>query len=396
MKIRLGADKRIEIFVIIEFILAFLINFCTVILNNKVLVSIFFNLSFVIFFMLFLDFIIRFKKMSVWIVLLVTLSILNVILGYVLDNFVFFEISKIKYLIFFIVTNIFYYMLAKIKITERLYKVAINVPFFIILSNIVAYYIIKNRETIAHGITLNFSNPNQTGIWLSVAFMFGILKCAVETSKLKKIIFLGLDLMLLPIIIKTLNRNSLISIVVLVILIIYEKIFRKKFYSKYLLILIIVSPCIFLVSYLALINSTFMENFSFLVSEGKSLTSRLGVWSFGVESFFENPIIGNYVQIMNYKFQQLHNTGIDICAKYGIIVYFVFVILNYKIVNTINKKRMNKINFLALCCFLTIFIQGIFEAGIYSGYCGLDYLIGGFIIIGRGIKNNSILLRGKI
>lgn len=82
---------------------------------------------------------------------------------------------------------------------------------------------------------------------------------------------------------------------------------------------------------------------------------------------------------------QFHNTGIDICAKYGIVVYFIFVKLVYDIISKLNKKKEKKITYyLAMSCFLGIIIQGVFEAGIYSGYCGLDYLIGGFIIVGRG------------
>ena len=390
MKIRLGADKRIEIFVIVEFVLAFLINFCTVILNNKVLVSMFFNLSFVIFFMLFLDFTIKVGKLSIWSIGLVVSSVLSVILSYSFNNYISFGGTEyIKCLIFFIVTNTFYYILSKIKITKKMYKLSINIPFLIILTDIFSYYLLKNRVTMAQAITLNFSNPNQTGLWLSVAFMFGILKYTEESSKTKKLMFLGLTMILLPIIIKTLSRNSLISILFLIIMMIYGSILKKRKLSKKIIILGIIFPLIFCFAYLILINTSFAERFSFLVSEGKSLTSRLNIWNFGVATFLEHPIVGNYSKLMfeGKGGAQLHNTGIDICAKYGLIVYFIFVKLTYDIVNSINRKSFSKIKYLATCCFLSVIIQGIFEAGIYSGYCGLDYLIGGFIIIGRGITN---------
>lgn len=386
MKIKLGVDKRIEIYIIIELLLVFFINFFTVILNNRIIVSILFNISFIIFGMLVIDFLNKFKKISIWVILLVIALILNTVLTYILNNSIFFRIAEIKYLIFFIVTNIFYYILSKINITENLYNFVIKIPFFIIISDLISYYLLKNRETIARGITLNFDNPNQTGLWLSIALMFGFIYFSKEKIKIKKFIIFMLSILLIPIIIKTLSRNSLLSFLFLFLLIFYKKFFNRKKFPSYVLILIIVFPWIFLISYFILINSSFMENFNFLVSEGKSLTSRLEVWKFGVETFLNNPIIGNYIQVIEYKFQQLHNTGIDICAKYGIVIYFIFVILNYQIINIINQNKLNKSQSLALCCFLTVFIQGVFEAGIYSGYLGLDYLIGGFIIIGRGVN----------
>lgn len=388
MKIKLGVDKRIEIYIIIELLLVFFINFFTVILNNRIIVSVLFNTSFIIFFMLLLDFTIKVGKLSIWSIGLVVSSISSVILSYSFNNYIPFDGAEyIKCLIFFIVTNIFYYILSKIKITKKLYKVVINIPFLISLSDLFSYYIIKNRVTMAHAITLNFSNPNQTGLWLSVAFMFGILKYMKERSKLKKIIFLGVTMMLLPLIIKTLSRNSLISILFLVIMMIYGSILKKRKLSKKIIILVIIFPLIFCYAYVILINTSFAENFSFLINEGKSLTSRLSIWNYGIKNFLEHPVVGNYSQLMfdGQGGAQLHNTGIDICAKYGMIVYFIFIKFTYDIINSINKKSFSKMQYLAICCFLSVIIQGIFEAGVYSGYYGLDYLIGGFIIIGRGV-----------
>lgn len=388
MEIKLGVDKRIEIYIIIELLLVFFINFFTVILNNRIIVSVLFNTSFIIFFMLLLDFTIKVGKLSIWSIGLVVSSISSVILSYSFNNYIPFDGAEyIKCLIFFIVTNIFYYILSKIKITKKLYKVVINIPFLISLSDLFSYYIIKNRVTMAHAITLNFSNPNQTGLWLSVAFMFGILKYMKERSKLKKIIFLGVTMMLLPLIIKTLSRNSLISILFLVIMMIYGSILKKRKLSKKIIILVIIFPLIFCYAYVILINTSFAENFSFLINEGKSLTSRLSIWNYGIKNFLEHPVVGNYSQLMfdGQGGAQLHNTGIDICAKYGMIVYFIFIKFTYDIINSINKKSFSKMQYLAICCFLSVIIQGIFEAGVYSGYYGLDYLIGGFIIIGRGV-----------
>lgn len=390
MKIRLIADKRIEIYIIIELLVVFFINFSTVILNNRMLVSIFFNLSFIIFFILFLEFINTYKKMSIWLILLISLSIFSVILSYSLSDINEFEISKLKYLIFFIVTNTFYYILTKINITNKLYSFTIKISFFILLTDLTSYYLLKNRETIANGITLNFGNPNQTGLWISIIFMFGLIIYSKEVSKIKKFIILVLSMLLIPIIIKTLSRNAILSILFLFLLIFYKKISHQKTFYKSSLIFVIILPCIFLISYLNLINSEFMKNFYFLVSEGKSLTSRLTVWNFGTEIFLNSPIIGSYIQVINYEYQHLHNVAIDICAKYGFLVYFIFVILNYKMISTINKKKINKIQSLALCCLLVVFTQGVFEAGIYSGYCGLDYLIGGFIIISRGVSSKTL------
>ena len=390
MKIRLGADKRIEILVIIELILAFLINFCTVILNNKTLVSIFFNLSFVIFFMLFLDFTIKVGKVSIWSIGLIVSSVLSVILSYSFNNYISFDGTEyIKCLIFFIITNTFYYILSKIKITKKLYNFSVNIPFLIVLTDIFSYYLLKNRVTMAHAITLNFSNPNQAGLWLSVAFMFGILKYTEESSKTKKLMFLGLTMMVFPLMLKTLSRNALISVVFLVIMMIYGNIFKKRKLSKEIIILVIIFPLIFCFAYLILINTSFVDNFSFLISEGKSLTSRLSIWNLGVKTFLEHPIIGNYSRSVSYGqgVAQFHNVGIDVVAKYGIVVYFTFIKLTYDIIESMNKKIFRKIQYLSMCCFLSVIIQGVFEAGIYSGYCGLDYLIGGFIIIGRGVTN---------
>lgn len=399
MKVRLDVDQRIEIYVIIELILATLINFFTVILNNKLLTSICFNLSFIVFFILVIDFIIKVKKLSSWSIGLIFLSTLSVILSYSFNNYIpFTGLENTKCLIFFIVTNIFYYILSKIRITKELYKIVLNIAFLVILTDIASYYLLKNRVTMAHAITLNFSNPNQTGLWLSVAFMFGILKCAEENSKFKKIIFFLLDIMLLPLIIKTLSRNSLISILFVGILIVYGKIFRKKKLPKFFIYLIILFPLIFCFLYLLLINTPFAENFSFLIGEGKSLTSRLSIWNFALEQFLKHPIIGNYSEIMFYGngVAQFHNTGIDICVKYGIIVYFIFCKFTYNIINKINRRYLKKVQYLAMYCFLGVILQGIFEAGIYSGYSGLDYLIGGFIIIGRGVTQNIKLEKNKI
>lgn len=382
-------DKIIQIFIMIELVLAVFINFCTVILNNKTLVSVCFALNFFIFLLIFIIFLNSFKNISAYYLILIVLSMINIFFSYVLNNTANFKnIIYIRCYIFFIVTNSFYYIISKIQVSKKLYLFTINCCFLTVLFNLGSYYILKNREIVANGITLNFPNPNLTGLWISVSFMFGIIKVVETHSKIRKIIFFLLIILLLPIVVKTLSRNVIISLVFLGLLVIYGLVFKINKMSKYILLLILVFPFIFCFIYLACVNMPIMNKFYFLQSEGKTLNSRLYIWDYGLKHFLHYPLIGSYSQLIfdGNGGAQLHNTALDISSKYGIIVYLLFIKVNYNILKRINRNFLKKIQYLALCCFLSIIVQGIFEGGLYAGYYGLEYLIGGFLVIAKGYK----------
>ena len=150
-------------------------------------------------------------------------------------------------------------------------------------------------------------------------------------------------------------------------------------------LLFVTSPILFVAGYLLLINIPWIQNaLSFLVGEGKTLTSRLSVWEPAMEYLRLSPLFGAYSQISNGTgLSQLHNTHLDIAASYGVIVLILVCVLLYKYLYQGGRYYANKWSYIYILGFVCTLILGIGEAALFSGSLGLYAFIGTFLLFSR-------------
>ncbi|MGN0507592.1 MAG: O-antigen ligase family protein [Ruminococcus sp.] len=179
----------------------------------------------------------------------------------------------------------------------------------------------------------------------------------------------------------TLARSCLLGAVVFLFLL-FIGFIRKKKLSKLISSLCILFPIIFVAIYFSLIeNEWFINTFSFLVSEGKTLTSRVGIWQNAIDIFKESPIFGSYFNVLYGENAQLHNMSLDILVSYGPIVFILFIFALFKFTGVNRIRHNSTISFAALCGFFAIIIMSAFEAGLVGGSTGLNFFTATLLLI---------------
>ena len=246
---------------------------------------------------------------------------------------------------------------------------------------------------IAQGITLGFSNPNFTGMWLLHLFVFDVIN--VFDSKNKKIIrilSLILAIVMLQLINLTKARSSMIGAFVFGMLLFVGYI-KKMQLSKFTTILCIIFPIIFIFIYFSLVNQDwFTEFFSFMISEGKTLTSRNKIWKNALEVYSQSPIIGVYYLISEGTGQsQLHNAHLDVLVSYGPIVFLLFLYILFKASKVCYQKNNTALSFISVAGFLAIMISGTFEAALVAGAMGLNIFTASLLLLANSKEENSLI-----
>lgn len=283
--------------------------------------------------------------------------------------------------IIFITSLLFLFVLCRVKVDERLIKSIIYITNVIGLSFIIAFFIFGKNEVGL--LTLKFSNSNLLGMWVSHTAIYSLIGMKILNSKKSYIIgsfiFLG-DLFIL---LKSESRTSLFVVVMFFIIYFLININFIKRVSKSVITILVMFPLIFSLIYMKILNSKFLNIFSFLEGEGKSLTSRESVWKFALKVIKEHFVFGDYYGISHGTgMSQMHNSHLDILASYGVIV---FILVMYLIIKNLFKIRTNrsKISNLGIYGFLSILLIGIGEAALFSGGLGIYILSFGYLILAR-------------
>lgn len=379
--------ERINYFIALEFILCFFIVYFTVTMNSA-LASMCFTLSFVVLIVLmFKTFFSSYLNNKEWIdflLLITTIFIAYVAVLYSGSSFaISFEYLR-KYLIF-CSTVIFLFVVSRAVVNKKTIKFILIINVIIVLIYLYSYYIGEGRANYgSRYLTLNFSNPNLTAMWLLQTILYIFIAMVFYKSKMKKL-FCGV--LMVPIIYflyETESRTSLISLVVYFLLVLYV-LFKRRFgFNKLTIVIVILSPIIIAFSYMIMINNNSIEFLDFMSSEGKAVYSRQSVWSYAFEAIKTHPILGAYYQISGGSgMSQMHNTHLDIWASYGTIVFVLLMVYLIRLVIRISVGCTTKLQAICLMAFFAVIIMGMGEAALFSGGQGIYILSCSFLLLAR-------------
>ena len=370
-----------EFYIKLMLIVCLLIVYFIINMQSNI-VSLLFSISFIILIILFfrLYFIYGINKTET-IDLFLLYSIIMIAFAATIDSTMSFVYLK-KYILF-CSTLIFLLIINKIEIGKK------TVNFIFIINALIAiiyiYYVYYVKIYYTHiGLTLNFSNPNLTGIWIYHTILFLILATIFYKNKLLKLIYFVGSISLVYPMILTRSRTVLVSLICFSLLALFIWIRRNVKISKYFVVFILLTPLLSGGIYLKLLDSRKIAIFDFLVSEGKSIESREAVWLNAFSQLKSNLFLGTYHEVT----QQMHNTHIDILVSYGVIVFVLTMVFIARILLKISKQSNSKFNTISLIAFLSVIILGTFEAALFSGGTGL-YILSISLLLLAKLKKES-------
>lgn len=244
-------------------------------------------------------------------------------------------------------------------------------------------------------LTLGFTNPNFTAMWLLHFLLFGAVLAflAFQKGKVRKLCLLYLPVLfvLYDLISQTEARACLIAVIFFAAFLVLKPLVLK--FKRTFALFVILFPIIYAVVYLAVVDTEwFRELFAFATEDGKTLNSRVYVWNSSFEALREHPILGSYIGIDiegTVSMGQLHNTHVDVLVSYGIVPFILFLKILYDCILSVMKKCNSFSKYTALCAFFAVVISGTFEASIVSGAMGLNLLSVGLLALAKNDDTQS-------
>lgn len=375
--------KIFNYYILSEFFLCFLIIWGNILAKTE-FISFCFSLTFIILFSMWFVSIYQTRKINSLLILLIVFALMNVTInaGYTLLTLVSIP-EYIKKIIMMISTMLSFYILMLYKPNKIIRNYVAWMPMLMGISLIISYYFLGNTDSMAQAITLGFSNPNFTAMWLIHLFLYGAYNTFSTKKILIKIFCLIYCLLIIQLLFLTMARACIGGFFAFILLVIWGFIKRSYKLSPIVLWAILLFPLAFMLIYMGATNYlTYTNTFDMVVSEGKSITSRVGVWTDALTSFKQAWWTGNYAGVSyGTGTSQMLNIHLDILASYGVLPFILFLGLLWQIVRYFNKQLSSFSNYLAFVSFLTIILTGTFEAGLVAGCMGLNFLTSGFLVL---------------
>ena len=381
MKLKVYPLKTECIF--LELLLADIICIANIFERDSIISGVFLLTFFVLIILIIKD--IRGGRIKADYALLLVLSVINVVLNALLSPIAQVNFNYFKKLIMFISAIAFFHILDSNEIEGIEQKVALRFGLAITFIFPIAYFALNIRTLLGRYLTMGFTNPNFTAIWILHGFLFAAVAFfKSERTRIKALLAI-VGIALLYIATLTLNRAIWVSIVMFALLVLLG--ITKKFIglNKTIITILVIIPIAFVVVYHSLLsNSLFRQTFSFMVSEGKGLASRMFMWDFAAEKLRRGWMIGDYSGISyGTGVSQMHNTHLDVLCSYGIVPFVLFIIIMRRIIISVSTNVKTFSQHVSLCAFLSIILFGIFEASLFSGCTGLNYLTGVFLMLSK-------------
>lgn len=368
-------------FIWLEFILLIGVSLFTV-LEQSSLSSICFKSTIAVAFVILL-LQVKSGRIDAVVIMFAFVSLLNVLLNSWFSDEAVMNFAYWNKWVFYCVAFVFFYVASVYDADEKIIKIVEIAPILMGLIFIGGYHILGMRTTYAGGITLGFGNPNKTAIWLLHIVLYGAYGVAKAGKPLYKIAYAVFLVLCVQLLLLTKNRASLIALLIFLCLLACGLVVCKKKLPRWLLMFVLVFPLLFAVMYKTLLEAEWVHRvFSFLVSEGKNLSSRSSIWDFAFQKFQESWLIGNYAGISEGTgMSQMHNTHLDVLCSFGIIPFVFFTRILYRVAYTSAQKVETTEQLVAICAFLGALMLGIFEAGLFTGCSGVNFLTGGLLIL---------------
>lgn len=269
------------------------------------------------------------------------------------------------------------------KITEKDQRIITNL--FIcaaLITNYLYYFAGLRYDTFGSTkyIALNMSNPNETGMWLT--FLIVILWGASLTEQSKKKYMMAIcGVSLIPILIATGSRTNLIAVFAfaLALAMLLNKGRKLRTMPKWMIWIVSLSPALLFFFYMDILvpNVDFFQKiFGFFSAEGKTLTSRVKIWSIVQQDLRECFLLGKYGY---YHTEQMHNSLATLYGRFG--AFFTGIIC-VKFVSTLKKFD----NGLIQWAMAAVWLIGCFEMGFFAGVAGMYMMI---LVLPALMKNHE-------
>lgn len=372
--------EKIDKFIAFEYIIGAIIVISTLLLKTNI-ASAGFMLSFLILIVYFAWCIFYDKQQKFEFVEILTIIVLSMVC--LLINSIFFSqqinFDYFKEYIIFQSTIIYLYIILNSKINHMTanFILKFNVLFAFIYP--IAYNFFPQKNLFRE-LCLNFTNPNLAAMWILQSVLYAGLALIILKSKIWKLASIISIVYNIFLINETVSRNAIIAVVVFSALIVFCRIKPNPHFSNGLLLFFVVFPFVFVFLYLFFIDNIVAGgHFDFLVSEGKTLSSRVIVWTSTLEKMGKYWLIGNYAENSGNN----HNALLNIFGAYGAIVLIVVFKYIYDIIKFINKNVKDRKGIYCIAAFLAVLFMGIGEGALFSGGQGIFIFACGFLILAK-------------
>lgn len=399
-------DRSINKLTLFEILLVFLIIVATLFQMSNI-VSICFYLSFAVEFLL-LYYVLKYNngKNDISLVLLIIImlfSLINISVNGIVCQATIISFEYYKKWIMFNSTLVLFYLARYISLSRKQLKLITLLSIVCSCLYGIAFLRFPELTYIFRGvlnydyITFGFSNPNQTGLFLLALCIICVNGVFIFEKAIFKVLSIASSGICVYFIIFSKARNSLIALLLVVALVIFFIINEKKSISKHVIVFSIVYPMIFSIVYMLLIdNEKVQEIFSFLISSGKGLDSRLNEWDELFKLASSNLIFGAYSTMSNGTgVSQGLNTFVDVLTSYGFVVYILFLCLLYQCIMVVNRDG-NRISSIILYGFLGLLFAGAGEAAMFSGGTGFSIFAFELLVTVNSIKRLVLQRRIKL
>lgn len=325
-----------------------------------------------------------FSANDLLVVITAALAVIGVLLNAVRSN-ADLSFDYLKKLIMFIMALLFFQTAFRLRANDEFCVFLRRTVDFLTLFLIVMYFIRYGQMHMVNGIrtiylTFNFSNPNLTALFLMGLYMLKAQQLFEQKKWFVKVVDILQQLLLAWFIVDTQSRNCLLVLFLYTVVMIWV-FFRKSEnlrITKGWAMLFAIFPALLVAVYMLMIDSKWiLETFSFLVGEGKKLSSRVEIWGQALQFLRGSPVFGAYYEISKGTgSSQMHNTHLDIATSYGIPVLILVCVLLTKYLHQQGRIYDDKNEYIHVLGFACMIALGMGEAAMFSGGLGI-YIIAG-------------------
>ena len=262
---------------------------------------------------------------------------------------------------------------ANVKISINTFKKIASMFFVTSIILLIAYYFGPLKTTYFDygigSISLNFLNPNAAGLWLTCIFIL-VMYSSFLFKGIKRIMYIGVALGILPIVLATQSRNSFFACVFFVVGLIATKIFNIKRVPKFILLIIATLPLIVFVFYMFVVvgNMDYWEGIFAIDSIDKGIGTRRSIWQNVIDNFGHCFWFGDYYKYYN---SQMHNSLLTIFCRFGAPVTVLACVSIYRALKNLQENS----SFYAALSLGAIFFTGCFEASVFVGIAGMYLML---------------------
>jgi hypothetical protein len=382
--------EKVNLLIILEFILCFLIVYFTV-TRNASLASMCFSLSFIvllsIMFKTFLGSSLKHNG-SVDVLLLILITFIAFIAVVYSGSSISLSFDYLRKYLFFCSTVIFLFVVSRTEVNKKTISSILIINMVLVTYYIYSYFSGVGRAYFnsyaSKYLTFNFTNPNLTAIFLLQSILYLFIAMVFFQSKMIKLLCVVLAVPMTYFLYETEARTCMIALAAYLLLVGYTQFKKTIKFNRLIIVIVTLFPIIIAFAYMYMINNDSMGTLNFMASEGKEVYSRNRVWTYAFEAINAHPMLGAYFQISGGSgISQMHNTHLDVWASYGTYVFLLLMFYLMRIVIRISVGCTTKFQTISLMAFFAVIVMGMGEAAVFSGGQGIYILSCSFLLLAR-------------